>query len=62
VAERAPYMHAGQIATLGDVIDHYNRAPKAPHSHSELEPLRLSTLERPQIEAFLRSLSGGTRR
>jgi cytochrome c peroxidase len=50
-------MHAGQIATLAGVIDHYNRAPKAPTGHSELEPLRLSTQERRQLEAFLGSLS-----
>ena len=62
VAERAPYMHAGQIATLSGVIDHYNRAPKAPAGHSELEPLRLSAQERRRIEAFLRSLSSEARR
>jgi cytochrome c peroxidase len=61
LAERAPYMHAGQFDTLSEVIDHYNRAPEAPAGHSELEPLRLSTQERRQIEAFLRSLSGATR-
>jgi cytochrome c peroxidase len=61
VAERAPYMHAGQLSTLGEVIDHYNRAPTAPTGHSELEPLRLSARERRQMEAFLRSLSGGLR-
>jgi cytochrome c peroxidase len=61
VAERAPYMHAGQFNTLGEVVDHYNRAPKAPAGHSELEPLRLSAQERRQIEAFLRSLTGGAR-
>ena len=61
VADRAPYMHAGQLGTLAEVIDHYNRAPKAPQGHSELEPLRLNAQERRQIEAFLRSLSGGTR-
>jgi cytochrome c peroxidase len=60
VAERAPYMHAGQFSTLADVIEHYNRAPKAPAGHSELEPLRLRAAERRQIEAFLRSLSGTT--
>jgi cytochrome c peroxidase len=60
VAERAPYMHAGQFNTLREVVDHYNRAPDAPSGHSELEPLRLSTQERRQIEAFLRSLSGAT--
>jgi cytochrome c peroxidase len=61
VAERAPYMHAGQFSMLGEVVEHYNRAPKAPAGHTELEPLRLSAQERRQIEAFLRSLSGGTR-
>jgi cytochrome c peroxidase len=61
VAGRAPYMHAGQFTTLTEVIEHYNRAPKAPAGHSELEPLRLNPQERRQIEAFLRSLSGGTR-
>src|SRR5918996_422218 len=61
VAERAPYMHAGQFTTLSEVVEHYNRAPKAPAGHSELEPLRFSAHERRQIEAFLRSLSGGAR-
>lgn len=62
VAERGPYMHAGQFSTLGEVVEHYNRAPKAPAGHTELEPLRLSAQERRELEAFLRSLSGGTRR
>ena len=61
VADRAPYMHAGQFSTLSEVIDHYNGAPEAPAGHSELEPLRLTAHQRRQIEAFLRSLSGGTR-
>ena len=56
VADRAPYMHAGQIATLTDVIDHYDRAPKSPMGHSELKPLRLSANERRQIESFLRTM------
>ena len=61
VSERAPYMHSGQFSTLSEVVEHYNRAPKAPAGHSELEPLRLSAQERRQIEAFLQSLSGGIR-
>ena len=61
VAERAPYMHAGQFTTLTQVVNHYNRAPAAPAGHSELKPLGLDARERRQIEAFLRSLSGGTR-
>jgi cytochrome c peroxidase len=58
VAERAPYMHAGQFATLRDVLDHYNRAPAAPEGHGELKPLHLSERELGQLQAFLRTLSG----
>jgi cytochrome c peroxidase len=58
VAERAPYMHAGQLGTLREVLEHYNRAPAAPAGHSELKPLNLSEQELAQLEAFLRSLSG----
>jgi cytochrome c peroxidase len=59
VAERAPYMHAGQFATLGEVLDHYNRAQAAPGGHTELRPLKLNARELKQLEAFLRALSGG---
>lgn len=59
VAERAPYMHAGQFATLAEVLDHYNRAPAAPAGRTELKPLGLSRTELRQLEAFLRTLSGG---
>jgi cytochrome c peroxidase len=56
VAERAPYMHAGQIATLAAVIEHYDRAPAAPAGHTELKRLKLSRRERTQLEAYLRTL------
>ena len=58
VAERAPYMDAGQFATLAEVLDHYNRAPPAATGHSELRPLRLTPVELRQLEAFLRTLTG----
>ncbi len=61
VAERAPYMDAGQFATLAEVLDHYNRAPAAATGHSELRPLRLKPVELRQLEAFLRTLSGSRR-
>lgn len=57
VAQRAPYMHAGQFATLAEVLDHYNRAPAAPAGQSELEPLGLEPGELRQIEAFLHTLT-----
>jgi cytochrome c peroxidase len=59
VAERAPYMHAGQFGSLKEVLGHYNRAPAAPAGRSELRPLGLSAAELGQLEAFLRTLSGG---
>ncbi len=58
VADRAPYMHAGQLATLDDVVTHYNAAAHAPFGHSELKPLRLSAVEQRQLVAFLHTLSG----
>ena len=58
VAERAPYMHAGQIATLSNVVAHYDRAAAAPAGTSEIRPLRLNGRERRQLEAYLRALSG----
>ena len=57
VAERAPFMHAGQIESLSGVIAHYDRAPRAPEGTTELRRLKLSAKERAQLEAFLRALS-----
>lgn len=66
VAERAPYMHAGQFATLQDVIHHYMQAPPAPEGHTELSsrpdahgraPIRLSTQDVQDLTAFLATLS-----
>ena len=56
VASRPPYMHAGQIKSLADVLDHYNRAPAASAGHSEVKPLNLSKKELRQLEAFLKTL------
>lgn len=58
VADRSPYMHAGQIATLDDVIAHYSNPRPAPFGHSELKPLHLSRDEQRQLVVFLRTLSG----
>ncbi|MGI9305130.1 MAG: cytochrome-c peroxidase [Gammaproteobacteria bacterium] len=58
VASTGPYMHAGQLATLADVLDHYNRAPSAMIGHNEANPLDLGTADLRRLEAFLRTLSG----
>ena len=57
VAERAPYMHAGQFTSLEEVIAHYSRASRAPFGKSELKRLQLKPREIQQIEAYLRTLS-----
>ncbi len=57
IAERAPFMHAGQFKTLDEVLNHYSRAPEAPAGHSELKPLNLSDTEKQQLTAFLNTLS-----
>ena len=57
VAARAPYMHAGQLASLDDVLSHYNSAPAAPFGKTELRPLHLSPIERRQLAAFLNVLT-----
>jgi cytochrome c peroxidase len=56
VASRPPYMHAGQFATLHDVLAHYNRAPAATFGRTELKPLQLTEQQLSDIEAFLRTL------
>ena len=37
VAERAPWMHAGQLGTLADVVAHYDRAPASIFGHSDTQ-------------------------
>lgn len=53
----APFMHKGQIATLSEVLLHYNEAPLAMIGHNEAKPLGLSHREQRQLEAFLLTLA-----
>jgi cytochrome c peroxidase len=57
VALRAPYMHAGQITSLADVVRHYASAPQATEGHSEIKPFKLSDSEVQDVVAFLGTLS-----
>ena len=56
LSKTAPYMHAGQLGTLADVIRHYNEAPDAPRGSSELLALKLTETDMLALEAFLRTL------
>ena len=60
VAQSAPYMHNGSLATLADVVRHYSEIdPDRLHSDGEaiLKPLRLSAAESADLVAFLESLT-----
>jgi cytochrome c peroxidase len=56
-----PYMHTGELATLGDVVRFYNMGggiPAAGDKHPSMVPLYLSADEEADLVAFLRSLTG----
>ena len=53
-----PYMHAGQLGTLAEALDHYNRARNAIVGHNEAKPLGLLPYELKRLEAFLNTLDG----
>lgn len=56
VHHRAPYMHAGQIATLGEAVRHYAEAPKAAVGRNERQPMRLTDQEVTDLVNFLATL------
>jgi cytochrome c peroxidase len=58
IAQRAPYMHDGSIGTLEAVIDHYDHGFVQRSSLSaEMTPLNLTSSEKQQLVAFLKTLS-----
>jgi cytochrome c peroxidase len=67
-AARAPYMHAGQLASLEDVVRHYAQSPKAALGHSELarpgerhaerQAIELAQRDVKDLAAFLGTLTG----
>ncbi|MDB5931382.1 MAG: Di-hem cytochrome c peroxidase [Polaromonas sp.] len=68
VAARPPYMHAGQFASLEEVVQHYAASPKAVIGQSELaqpgernehrQAIRLSGGDFKDLAAFLGTLTG----
>lgn len=58
IAETAPYMHDGSIATLAEVVEHYNSGGKPhPNKSGLIKPLNLTTQEKEDLVNFLLSLS-----
>jgi len=59
--ETAPYGHDGRFGRLRDVLEHYNNLgvpPAVGHTEESLVPLRMSSQELDDLEAFLLSLNG----
>ena len=58
IDQRAPYMHDGSLATLRDVVDHYDRGGvKRPSLSDDMKPLGLTEQERNDLVAFMASLT-----
>lgn len=61
VALTAPYMHAGQLATLEEVIAHYNEGGQPnPNADPLIRPLDLTEQEQADLLAFLNALTDET--
>lgn len=62
VAETAPYMHDGSLATLEAVVEFYNHGGNPGYNHDPyVKPLGLSREEINNLVEFLRSLTGDHR-
>ena len=59
VALRAPYMHNASIATLADVVRHYEKGGiDRPSRSPMLVPIKLTDQERVDLVAFMETLTG----
>ena len=59
IERRAPYMHDGSLETLEEVVDHYiSGGVQRPSLSPEMYALDLSSQERDDLVAFLRTMTG----
>lgn len=58
IAKTFPYMHDGSLRTLEQVVEHYNSGGKNnPNKSILINPLNLTTQEKADLVAFLKSLT-----
>jgi cytochrome c peroxidase len=58
ISRRSPYMHDGSLATLEDVVEHYDHGGVDRPSRSDLmKPLGLTSQEKADLVAFLKTLN-----
>lgn len=59
VAFSAPYMHDGSLATLEDVVEHYDKGgSKNPWLSDKIIPLKLTAAEKVDLVEFMRACTG----
>lgn len=59
VANTAPYMHDGSVATLEDVVEHYNKGGNPnPGLDKDIKKLNLTPSEVADVVAFMKALTG----
>jgi cytochrome c peroxidase len=59
VADSAPYMHSGQLATLTEVVDFYARGGDTPAAGTKvISPVALTAGDKQDLVAFLQTLTG----
>ena len=62
VEHNAPYMHDGSLATLADVVEHYDKGGNSnPALDSDMKKLNLTAQEKQDVVAFMKALSGETK-
>lgn len=58
IDQRAPYMHDGSLATLADVVEHYDDGGmRRPSLSDDMKPLSLTAQEKKDLVAFMESLT-----
>lgn len=58
ITERAPFMRDGSLATLQDVVEHYDRGGvKRPSLSDEMRPLYLTEQEKRDLVTFMKALT-----
>ena len=59
IEHTAPYMHDGNLQTLEDVVEFYDKGGIPNRNLDQrIKPLRLTASEKSDLVAFLKSLSG----
>lgn len=59
VSKHAPYMHDGSLATLREVVEHYNQGGiPNPYLSPRIQPLKLTEAEIDALVAFMEALDG----